>query len=147
MVVNDDVFQLSSINRPAKPMKKFLNLIIVAISAATVLSGLTQMVAPKFVLGFIGGQITPAAAHFFSIIGMFMVLFGGLMLHTIYSAVPARAAILWCAFQKLGAFAAVSLGIINGIFSFLAIGVALFDLFSGILFLYYLKSGKFDETN
>jgi hypothetical protein len=126
-------------------MKKFIDLIVVLISAATLVSGFVQMVAPKFVLGFVGAEISPTAAHFFAIVGMFMVLFGALMLHNIYSAETSRVAILWCAFQKLGAFAAVTLGVINGVFSSLAIGVAVFDLFSGILFLYYLKTVNSDE--
>ena len=120
-------------------MHKFLNLIVIFISIATVVSGLTQMIFPGFVLAFIGASITETSAHFFAIVGMFMTLFGGLMLHAVYSATPQKPAILWCAFQKLGAFAAVGLGIVNGIFMPIAAAVALFDLFSGLLFLYYLK--------
>ena len=120
-------------------MNKFLNLIVIVISFATILSGLTQMIMPGFVLAFIGATITETSSHFFAIVGMFMTLFGGLMLHAVYSAQPQKPAILWCAFQKLGAFVAVGLGIINGIFMPIAAGVALFDLFSGLLFLYYLK--------
>jgi hypothetical protein len=120
-------------------MNKFLNLIVIVISFATILSGLTQMIMPGFVLAFVGATITDTSSHFFAIVGMFMTLFGGLMLHAVYSAQPQKPAILWCAFQKLGAFVAVGLGIINGIFMPIAAGVALFDLFSGLLFLYYLK--------
>lgn len=120
-------------------MHRFLNLIVLLISLATILSGLTQLVMPRFVLNVIGANIDDTSAHFFAIIGMFMALFGGLMLHAVYSATPQRPAILWCAFQKLGAFAAVGLGIINGIFMPIAAAVALFDLFSGLFFLYYLK--------
>ena len=120
-------------------MNKFLNLIVIVISFATILSGLSQLIMPGFVLAFIGATITETSSHFFAIIGMFMALFGGLMLHAVYSAQPQKPAILWCAFQKLGAFVAVGLGIINGIFMPIAAGVALFDLFSGLLFLYYLK--------
>ena len=90
-----------------------------------------QLIMPAFVLDFIGGETTPTSEHFFAIIGMFMTLFGGLMLHAVYSAQPQRPAILWSAFQKLGAFTAVSLGFVSGIFSPLAYGVAFFDLFSG----------------
>ncbi len=120
-------------------MNKYLNVIVILISLATILSGLTQLIMPGFVLAFIGASITDTTSHFFAIIGMFMALFGGLMLHAVYSAQPQKPAILWCAFQKLGAFVAVGLGIISGIFSPIAAGVALFDLFSGLLFLYYLK--------
>ena len=127
-------------------MKKLLNLIVVAISVATLISGLVQMFAPGFVLNFVGAQTTATAAHFFAIIGMFMALFGGLMLHTIYSASGNRTAILWCAFQKFGAFVAVGLGVMNGIFSSVALAVAFFDLISAILFFYYFKSVNLDEN-
>ena len=120
-------------------MDKFVNLIVILISIATVLSGLTQLVMPGLVLDFVGATIDETSAHFFAIVGMFMTLFGGLMLHAVYSATPQKPAVLWCAFQKLGAFAAVGLGIMNGIFMPIAAGVAIFDLFSGLFFLYYLK--------
>ena len=120
-------------------MRKYLNTIVIAISIATILSGLGQMISPQTVLTFIQGEITPTSSHFFAIVGMFMTFFGALMLHAVYSAYPQRAAILWCAMQKLGAFAAVGLGIINGIFAPIAAAVALFDLFSGLIFLYYRR--------
>ncbi len=97
---------------------------------------------PKFVLTTIQGEITSTSAHFFAIVGMFMMLFGGLMIHALYSAQPQRPAIFWCAMQKLGAFAAVGLGVLNGIFGTIALAVAVFDLFSGLLFLYYLNQSK-----
>lgn len=127
-------------------MNRFLNLLVVGISLATIASGLMQVVAPAFVLGIIGAEITPATAHFFAIVGMFMALFGGLMLHTVYSAGTGSVAIVWCALQKLGACVAVALGILHGIFSWMAAGVALFDLLSGVLFLYYLKIVKSGEN-
>ena len=123
-------------------MRKIINLIVILISAATILSGMTQLVMPRFVMGVIGAEITETSAHFFAIVGMFMALFGGLMIHALYSAIPQRPAILWCAFQKLGAFIVVGLGILNGIFAPIAMGVALFDLFSGLIFLYYLKLSR-----
>jgi uncharacterized protein YjeT (DUF2065 family) len=127
-------------------MNKSLTLIVVAISLATVVSGFTQMVAPAFVLRFVGADITPASAHFFAIVGMFMVLFGGLMLHAVYSVETSRVAILWAALQKLGASIAVGIGIVHGIFAFVAGAVAGFDLLSGILFLMYWQAVKNNKT-
>ncbi|MCD9018725.1 patatin [Parachryseolinea silvisoli] len=127
-------------------MNRFLNLLVVGISLATIVSGLAQVVAPAFVLGVIGAGITPTTAHFFAIVGMFMALFGGLMLHTVYGARSGTVAILWCALQKLGACVAVGVGILQGIFSEMAAGVAAFDLLSGVLFLYYLKTIKSGES-
>ncbi len=127
-------------------MKFSIRLLVLLISVLTFLSGMVQMIAPAFVLHFVGAEVTPTAAHFFGIVGMFMALFGGLMGHALYSAHPNRVAVLWCALQKLGAFVAVSLGIINDVFSMMALGVALFDLLSGILFFYYLKTLKTSEA-
>lgn len=118
-------------------MKKNLVILIAAISVATLLSGLTQIVAPAFVLRTVGAEVTPTTRHFFGIVGLFMALFGGLMLQTIYQARPWRGAVLWCACQKLGACLAVFLGIAHGIFGWTAAAVAVFDGLSGILFLYY----------
>ncbi|UII19332.1 patatin [Fulvivirga ligni] len=120
-------------------INKWLNLIIVMISVATLASGLFQMVAPDVIMNMIEADKTATSEHFFRIVGMFMFLFGGLMLHTIYSTEPGKPAVLWAALQKIGAFVGVGLGIFLGIFSMLALSVALFDLFSGVLFLYYYK--------
>jgi len=127
-------------------MRLSIRLLVLIISVMTCISGMMQMLNPGFVLNFIGAEITPASSHFFGIVGMFMTLFGGLMIHALYSVHPNRVAVFWCALQKLGAFVAVGLGIINEVFSMIAAGVAFFDLFSGLLFLYYLKTLKSGET-
>ncbi|WP_163713828.1 patatin [Mangrovibacterium lignilyticum] len=128
-------------------MKKYLNLIVILISIATVVSGLLQLVKPGIVLGLIGSEITPTSSHFFSIVGMFMLLFGLLMLHVIYSAHSNRVAVFWCAMQKIGASAAVGIGVVNEVFGVLALGVALFDLLSGIILFWYFKIAKADEID
>ena len=123
-------------------LNKYLNLIVILISLVTILSGLSQVIMPSFVLELIGAEISPTTSHFFAIIGMFMALFGGLMLHTLYSTHTTPEAVLWCALQKLGAFVAVTLGVVNGIFNPLALGVAIFDLFSGLLFLHFIRKRR-----
>ena len=121
-------------------MKKNLTLIIIAISVITIISGLAQVVMPATVLKVIGADISDATRHLFGIVGMFMALFGGMMVHAVYSSHTSRVVVFWSALQKLGAFVAVTLGVINGLFSWMALSVAIFDLFSGILFLYYMKT-------
>jgi len=123
-------------------INKYLSLIVVLISVITILSGLTQVVAPHVVLEIIGAEASPASSHFFRIVGMFMALFGGLMLHTLYSADTSPEAVFWCALQKIGAFVAVTLGVVGEIFNLLALSVAIFDLFSGLLFLYFLRQRR-----
>lgn len=119
---------------------KMLRLLVLIISVLTIVSGLVQMIKPGFVLNFVGGESTPSTRHFFGIIGMFMLLFGGLIIQALYEAQPSRTAFLWAALQKIGASVAVGLGILHGLFSPLAGLVASFDLVSGILFFLYLRS-------
>lgn len=123
-----------------KAIKRYLSLVVLLISVATIFSGLTQVVAPGFVLEVIGAEVSATSKHFFAIVGMFMALFGSLMIHTIYAAHTSKPTIFWCAMQKLGAFVAVSLGVFNGVFSVVAMGVAIFDLVSAALFLFYIKT-------
>ena len=128
-------------------MKRYLRLIIILISIATMLSGITQVIAPAFVLDIIGADINPASKYFFGIVGMFMTLFGGMMLHALYSVHRNDAAVLWASFQKLGAAIAVGAGIFLGIFNGLALSVALFDLASGLIFLWYYRTLKSYEIS
>jgi len=119
---------------------KYLKPIIIIISIVTVVSGILQVISPGFVLNVIGAEITPTTKHFFAIVGMFMTLFGGMMLHALYSVNTNQAAVLWASFQKLGAAMAVGLGIFYGIFNWLALSVGLFDLISAFIFLRYYRS-------
>lgn len=123
-------------------MRKYVNLIVLFISLATFASGLTQLIMPSFVLKFVGGELTATTEHFFAIIGMFMTLFGGLMIQTVYSHETGYAPIVWSAIQKMGASIAVFIGILKGLFALQAGAIAVFDMASGIVFLYYLKVRK-----
>lgn len=120
-------------------MKKYLNPAILIISFITLISGITQLINPGFVLRMTGAEVSSTSSHFFAIIGLFMTLFGGLMIQTVYSKDTGSAAIIWSAFQKLGASIAVFAGIMKGLFAIQAAAVAGFDLFSGLLFFYYLQ--------
>lgn len=122
--------------------QNYLVKILIVIAVITVLSGLTQMLFPALVLGVIGGEITGSTNHFFGIVGMFMVLFGGLLIHVLRGKKPQPVPVLWCGLQKFGAAIAVTLGIGRGLFSWLAFGVAAFDLFSGVLIMIYWFSAK-----
>lgn len=104
-----------------------------AIAVITIATGAIQIVAPGFVLGTIGAEKTPATQHLFGTVGMFMALFGGALLHALQRPVERRIVVLWAALQKFGAVAAVALGVARGLFGSLALGVAGFDLLSGIV--------------
>ena len=106
---------------------------VAAVAAITVVSGLGQLVVPGVVLDVLGAESTPTTRHFFAIVGMFMVIVGGLLLHGLLQPpVPAYVA-LWCALQKAGAVAAVSIGVARDLFGGLSLAVAGFDLLSAVL--------------
>ena len=117
--------------------KNWLYWVLVLISASTVLSGLVQLIAPGFVLRVVGGATDAAGEHFFRIVGMFMVLFGGATLQALLSFKHHPVVILWSSFQKFGAAIAVGLGVQRGVFSSLALVVAIVDFLSGVLALWY----------
>lgn len=124
------------------PYRNYLKIILKIIAVLTVISGLVQLLAPGFVLNVIGGEVSPSTGHFFGIIGMFMVLFGGLLYHALAGSGDSNRsiAVLWCGLQKFGAAAAVGLGVGRALFSWLALGVAGFDLLSGVLIMMYWYS-------
>lgn len=105
-------------------------------------SGLGQLVRPDLVLRLIGGETTPASLHFFGIVGMFMLLFGGMLLHALLTAGDHSVAVLWAGLQKFGAAGAVGLGVMNDVFSPLALAVAGFDLLSGFFIFAYRKRAR-----
>jgi hypothetical protein len=109
--------------------------VLLFISVATVLSGAVQMIAPGYVLTVVRASQTPASLHFFGIVGMFMVLFGGLLWHALTQEPRVQSIpVLWASLQKFGASIAVVLGIVHAIFqSPLAWAVAGFDFLSGVL--------------
>ncbi|WP_158860580.1 patatin [Lunatibacter salilacus] len=118
--------------------KRHLQLLVVLISIVTVVLGIFQLLNPQAALGMMGkGEILPVTAHYFSMLGFFMILFNGMVLHTVYEIQTSKTIILWAALQKVGVAVLVFIGIIGGHFHFTAIGVALFDLFSGVIFLSY----------
>lgn len=118
-------------------------LVVLIIACLTLVSGFVQMIFPSFVLNLIGGDINPSAVHSFAIVGMFMLLFGGLMLNGIL--INSTVMVFWAGLQKLGAAIAVFVGVQNGVFSWLALLIALFDLFSAFMYWYYMTQMK-DEV-
>jgi hypothetical protein len=118
---------------------KYLRVILLIIAVLTFFSGLSQMIKPGFVLNFIAGDQSLSNSHSFGIIGMFMLLFGGMVIHTLYEAHTSKTILLWAGLQKIGAAIAVGLAIQKELFNNLAYLVAIFDLLSGVLFFVYLR--------
>jgi hypothetical protein len=112
-------------------------LAVLAIAAITAVTGALQVVAPGAVLDLLSADRSPPAEQGFATVGMFMVLFAGLVLHALTVGSGERVALLWASLQKLGASAAVGVGVARGVFSGVALLVASFDLASGALMLWY----------
>ena len=113
--------------------------LLLIIAAMTALTGGVQMVAPAFILNFLSADTSITSRHFFSIVGMFMVLFGGATLHALLSFKHHPVVILWSSFQKFGASMVVALGVQRGVFASVALIVAVVDFFSGVLAIWYWK--------
>ena len=119
--------------------KDWVFVLLLLIAASTALTGAVQVIAPGFILRLLSAEVTITSAHFFAIVGMFMVLFGGATLHALLSFRHHPIVILWSSFQKFGASGAVALGVQRGVFSSLAIIVAVVDLLSGLLAFWYWR--------
>jgi hypothetical protein len=122
---------------PNSQPQKLVYWLILLISAATIISGLVQLVAPQFVLSIVGADINPTTEQLFATIGMFMALFGGMLLQAMRSPSTQSVAIFWSALQKFGASAAVIIGVERHVFSMIALAIATFDALSGCLILWY----------
>ena len=120
-------------------LEKILYWMLVLISVTTLISGIVQIFAPAFILGLISAEITAATRQCFATVGMFMFLFGGMLLQVLLSRQMVTPVFLWAGLQKVGAFVAVGLGVMNHVFGPKAMLVACFDLISGILVFVYMK--------
>lgn len=122
---------------PVDRWERWGRLLLIGIAAITVVSGAMQMLAPGVVLDLLSASSSPATEQAFATVGMFMILFGGMVMHALLTASGERVVLLWASLQKLGASAAVGVGVARGVFSALALLVAAFDLFTGALGLWY----------
>ena len=86
---------------------------------------------------------TVPVQHTFATVGMFMVITGAMFLQSLLARSTERAIPLWIGVQKVLAAALVGWGVSRAVFGPLALGVAGFDLASGLLaFLFYSRIGK-----
>lgn len=129
---------VTALRLPAERNER-LRLALVAIGVITVVSGLGQLVVPGFVLDVLDASSTPTSRHLFAIVGMFMAVVGGLVVHALSRPGDHAIVVLWGGLQKLGAAAAVAVGVARGIFSPLALLVAGFDLASAALAAWYYR--------
>lgn len=116
--------------------------LVAAIAAITLLTGCVQILFPAPILAILSAGQSPAALHFFGLVGMFMALFGGALLHGLFANRPNPVVVLWAGLQKFGAVAGVGIGVLHGIFAPLALLVTVFDFVSGVLILAYLSHAR-----
>ncbi len=114
--------------------------VLLVIGVITIISGAVQVFWPGGELRMLEAGLTPTTAQLFATVGMFMVLFGGVLVHSLLCGAPDPVVIVWTGWQKLGSSAAVGLGVMHHIFSPLALLVAAFDCGSGVVaFLYWYQ--------
>jgi hypothetical protein len=105
----------------------------VAVGVVTALSGLFLLAFPKTALSLLGAGKTDPAPYLFGLIGMFMLLFGGLLIDTARRPDPAPVALFWCMLQKIGATIAMVVGYVTDVFGWFALFVALVDAASALI--------------
>jgi hypothetical protein len=110
-----------------------------AIAGLTVATGAAQAALPGRMLEPLAAENDPATRHLFRTVGMFMVIVGGGLESTLRRGPGDPDVVLWTGLQKVGAFGAVGLGVKRGVFAPLALGVAGFDLASGLLAFAYWR--------
>ena len=119
--------------------ESLLRLVLTAIAAITLLSGLTQWIAPDYVLSFIAAHPDGLSLQLFATVGMFMVITGAMFLQSLRSGSYEPAIPLWIGAQKICAALLVGYGAYRGTFLPVSLGVAAFDALSGILALLYWR--------
>jgi hypothetical protein len=111
------------------------------IAGITILTGAIQLLWPGRLLPLLGVEVSAATAQLFGTVGVFMMLFGGAVLHAQARPEALPVVLLWAALQKIAASLLVGWGVLRGVFAPLALLVAGFDLASGLLFLDLRRRG------
>ena len=123
-------------------LARLLKINVLLTGALTAVSGAVLIVLPGPILDLLDADNTAASRHFFAIIGMFMLLFGGMTWATLRAKESSKFVIFWAGLQKLGASAAVMAGVANDLFSPLALAIAALDLVSSVIYFAYRSTIK-----
>jgi hypothetical protein len=110
-----------------------LRSVLVVIAAITVLTGLTQLVAPAWILDFIARDRSALGAHFFATVGMFMIITGAMFLQSLLAHSTEGAIPFWIGVQKAAACALVAWAVLRGLLVPIAYAVAAFDGATAVL--------------
>jgi len=120
----------------------FLPRVAAAAGVLGVVSGLAQVLRPDAVLAFMGARLAASEALLFcfAVIGAFIALFDGLLLHVMASQTRAASvALLWVALEKLTYAAAVGIGVARGLFAPAALLLVAFGAAAGAATLAYYR--------
>jgi hypothetical protein len=109
---------------------------VVPVAGVLLLVSLVQVFLPGTFLAKTGWEVSPTTQHFWGIVWMFVGLAAGLALYRQGWPRHGHSPLLWASCQKFGAAVAVGVGVLKALFSPLALVVAGFDLFSGLLMAY-----------
>ncbi|MCR6653442.1 MAG: hypothetical protein NVV73_18960 [Cellvibrionaceae bacterium] len=107
--------------------------LLIFVAIITVLTGAAQMLISGFMLQLIGADFSPVAQHWFTTVGMFMVVTGAMFAQTLWTRSKERAVPLWIGVQKLAAAALVAWAFAKGQANALVLLVAAFDFVSAAL--------------
>jgi|AraplaMF_Col_mMF_1032025.scaffolds.fasta_scaffold00262_37 hypothetical protein len=116
-----------------------LRFLLLAIAAMTFLSGLTQWIAPGFVLSLVAADTSVLARHLFATVGMFMLITGAMFFQSLRANSSESAIPLWIAAQKSFAAVLVAYAVYEGIFLPISLGIAALDAVSGLLAFTYWR--------
>jgi hypothetical protein len=111
---------------------------LIGAGVITAASGVAMMLRPKPLLGLAGAATAQPAPFLFGVVGMFMTISGGLLTQGAAARPVDRRALQYSLAQKVGATAAVSLGVRRGRYKRRALLVASFDALSGVLIAAFL---------
>ncbi|MCB8883073.1 hypothetical protein ACELLULO517_22685 [Acidisoma cellulosilytica] len=114
-------------------MTVWLRPLLLLIAAITVLTGLTQLVAPAWGLSWIARGSSALSAQFFATVGMFMIITGAMFFQSLATGSRERVIPFWIGVQKAAACLLVALAVIHGLMSPLAIAVAAFDGLTAVI--------------
>ncbi|MCU1346558.1 MAG: hypothetical protein JWL70_2824 [Acidimicrobiia bacterium] len=106
---------------------------LMASGVITAASGVAMMLRPKPLLRMAGASAEQPAPFLFGVVGMFMTLSGGLLAQGAAARPADRRALQYSLAQKVGATAAVGLGVKRGRYKRRALLVASFDAASAAL--------------
>ena len=105
----------------------------VAVGALTAVSGLLVLAFPITMLHLLDADTPDPTPFVFGVVGLFMLLFGGLLVDTARRPEPAPVALFWCFLQKVGAAVAMLAAFVTDVFGWLALLVVVVDAVSALI--------------